>query len=140
VSTRARISWIFAQRGLGPDTGAGSWLLPRLIGVPRALELLYTGRFLLADEAKEIGYAHDVVAPELAFMVELGIKRDNYDALRSATIVAAGLSKLDEKLGSLATGKDADIIVMAGDPLADLKALEQIEMVFIAGKQMIGVV
>jgi len=83
---------------------------------------------------------HDVVAPELAFMVELGIKRDNYDALRSATIVAAGLSKLDEKLGSLATGKDADIIVMAGDPLADLKALEQIEMVFIAGKQMIGVV
>ncbi len=83
---------------------------------------------------------HDVVAPELAFMVELGIKRDNYDALRSATIVAAGLSKLDKKLGSLATGKDADIIVMAGDPLADLKALEQIEMVFIAGKQMIGVV
>ncbi|MCY4070340.1 MAG: amidohydrolase family protein [Chloroflexi bacterium] len=83
---------------------------------------------------------HDVVAPELAFMVELGIKRDNYDALRSATIVAAGLSKLEDKLGSLATGKDADIIVMAGDPLADLNALEQIEMVFIAGKQMIGVV
>ena len=64
LSTRARISWIFAQRGLVPDTGAGSWLLPRLIGVPRALELLYTGRFLLADEAREIGYAHDVVAPE----------------------------------------------------------------------------
>ena len=64
LSTRARISWIFAQRGLVPDTGAGSWLLPRLIGVPRALELLYTGRFLLADEAKEIGYAHDIVAPE----------------------------------------------------------------------------
>ena len=64
MSTRARIAWLFAHRGLVPDTGAGSWLLPRLIGVPRALELLYTGRFLLADEAKEIGYAHDVVAPE----------------------------------------------------------------------------
>lgn len=83
---------------------------------------------------------HDVVAPELAFMVELGIKRDNYDALRSATIVAARLSQLADKLGSLETGKDADIIVMAGDPLADLNALERIEMVFIAGKQMIGVV
>ena len=82
---------------------------------------------------------HDVVVPELAFMVELGIKKDNYDALRSATIVAAGVSNLDDKLGSLETGKDADIIVMAGDPLADLNALEQIEMVFIAGKQMIGV-
>ena len=82
---------------------------------------------------------HDVVVPELAFMVELGIKKDNYDALRSATIVAAAVSNLDDKLGSLETGKDADIIVMAGDPLADLNALEQIEMVFIAGKQMIGV-
>ena len=82
---------------------------------------------------------HDVVVPELAFMVELGIKKDNYDALRSATIVAAGVSNLDDKLGSLETGKDADIIVMAGDPLADLNALEQIELVFIAGKQMIGV-
>ena len=82
---------------------------------------------------------HDVVVPELAFMVELGIKKDNYDALRSATIVAAAVSNLDDKLGSLETGKDADIIVMAGDPLADLNALEQIEMVLIAGKQMIGV-
>ena len=82
---------------------------------------------------------HDVVVPELAFMVELGIKKDNYDALRSATIVAAAVSNLDDKLGSLETGKDADMIVMAGDPLADLNALEQIEMVFIAGKQMIGV-
>ena len=81
---------------------------------------------------------HDVVAPELAFMVELGIKRDNYDALRSATIVAASLNKLEDKLGSLEAGKDADIIVMAGDPLADLNALERIEMVFIAGKEMIG--
>ncbi len=82
---------------------------------------------------------HDVVVPELAFMVELGIKKDNYDTLRSATIVAAAVSNLDDKLGSLEIGKDADIIVMAGDPLADLNALEQIEMVFIAGKQMIGV-
>ena len=83
---------------------------------------------------------HDVVAPELAFMVELGIKRDNYDALRGATIVAAGLSQLADKLGSLEAGKEADIIVMAGDPLADLNALDRVEMVFIAGKQMIGVV
>jgi len=67
MSSRAKISWIFARRGLTPDTGAGSWLLPRLIGVPRALELLYTGRFLEGKEAREIGYAHAVVEPnELA--------------------------------------------------------------------------
>ena len=64
MSSRARISWIFAQRGLVPDTGAGSWLLPRLIGVPRAIELLYSGRFLTADEALTMGYAHRVVEPD----------------------------------------------------------------------------
>jgi enoyl-CoA hydratase len=64
VSDRARFAWNFAHRGLVPDTGAGSWLLPRLIGPQRALRLLYSGGFMLADEAKEIGYAAEVVAPE----------------------------------------------------------------------------
>lgn len=77
---------------------------------------------------------HEVVAPELKFMVELGVKRDNYDALRSATIVAAGVSNLDDQLGSLESGKAADIIVIDGDPLADLGALERVEQVYIAGK------
>ncbi len=81
---------------------------------------------------------HDVVAPELKFMVELGVKRDNYDALRSATIVAAQVNNLDDMLGSLEAGKAADVIVIDGDPLADLSALERVEAVYIAGKQMTG--
>ena len=64
ASTRARFSWIFAQRGLVPDTGAGSWLLPRLVGPQKAMELLVTGRFVDAQEAKAIGYVLDVVEPE----------------------------------------------------------------------------
>ncbi len=82
---------------------------------------------------------HDVVAPELAFMVKLGVKRDNYDALRSATIVAARVNRLEAKLGSLEVGKEADLIVMSGNPLEDLEALTAIDMTFIAGKKMIGV-
>jgi enoyl-CoA hydratase len=64
VTSRARFAWNFAHRGLVPDTGAGSWLLPRLIGHSRALRLLYSGGFLEAAEAKEIGYANEIVAPE----------------------------------------------------------------------------
>jgi enoyl-CoA hydratase len=64
VSNRARFAWNFAHRGLVPDTGAGSWLLPRLIGPSHALRLLYSGGFLEAAEAKEIGYANEVVSPE----------------------------------------------------------------------------
>ena len=64
VSTRARFAWNFAHRGLVPDTGAGSWLLPRLIGPSRALRLLYSGAFLEAAEARDIGYANALVEPE----------------------------------------------------------------------------
>ena len=51
ASPNARFAWNFVHRGLVPDTGAGSWLLPRLIGTQRALKLLYTGDFLTAEEA-----------------------------------------------------------------------------------------
>lgn len=80
---------------------------------------------------------HDVIAPEMAFMVKLGVKRDNYDAIRSATIVAAAINKLDAKLGSLEPGKLADIIVVNGNPLDDIHDLSKVGMTFKEGKRMI---
>jgi imidazolonepropionase-like amidohydrolase len=82
---------------------------------------------------------HEVVAPELKFMVKVGVVADNYAALRSATIVAARISRLQDKLGTLEAGKEADLIVIDGNPLEDLDALEQVRMTFIAGKKMLGV-
>jgi enoyl-CoA hydratase len=64
ASTRARFAWNFVHRGLVPDTGAGTWLLPRLIGVQQALRLLYSGEFLGAAEALEIGYVSAIVEPD----------------------------------------------------------------------------
>ena len=64
ASDRARFAWNFAHRGLVPDTGAGSWLLPRLIGPTAALRLLYSGEFLSAEEALRLGYVSAVVAPD----------------------------------------------------------------------------
>jgi enoyl-CoA hydratase/carnithine racemase len=64
ATPRARFAWNFVHRGLVPDTGAGSWLLPRLIGTANALKLLYTGEFLSAEAAVEMGYVDQLVAPE----------------------------------------------------------------------------
>lgn len=64
ATPNARFAWNFAHRGLVPDTGAGTWLLPKLLGPQRAFELLYTGRFVSADEALALGYVLDVVSPE----------------------------------------------------------------------------
>lgn len=63
ASTRARFAWNFGLRGLVPDTGAGSWLLPRLVGVSQALRLLYSADFLDAWEAQRLGYVVQVVEP-----------------------------------------------------------------------------
>lgn len=82
---------------------------------------------------------HEVVAPELEFMVRLGIKKDNYDALRSATIVPAKISRMEDKIGTLEAGKLADVIVIDGNPLESLDALEHVQMTFIGGRKMLGV-
>ena len=64
ASSNARFAWNFVHRGLVPDTGAGTWLLPRIIGLAPALRLLYSGEFLSADDALALGYVSRVVAPE----------------------------------------------------------------------------
>jgi len=51
---------IFVKRGLMPD-GGGTWQLPRIVGLGRALELLLTGELVGADEALRIGLANRVV-------------------------------------------------------------------------------
>ena len=60
----ARIAFLFVKVGLaGADMGA-CHLLPRLVGLGRATELLMTGAFLDAHEAHRIGLYNRVVPPE----------------------------------------------------------------------------
>lgn len=80
---------------------------------------------------------HHVIAPEMQFMVKVGVVPDNYAAIRSATSVAARLNKLDGQLGTLEAGKLADVIAVAGNPLEDLDALNHVQMTFLAGKRMV---
>lgn len=61
ATPNARFAWNFVHRGLVPDTGAGTWLLPRIIGVQQALRLLYTGAMIDSEEALRVGYLLAVV-------------------------------------------------------------------------------
>jgi 2-(1,2-epoxy-1,2-dihydrophenyl)acetyl-CoA isomerase len=62
ASSRARFSEIFVKRGLSVDFG-GSWLLPRLVGLHRAKELVLLGDMLGAEQAREWGLVREVVEP-----------------------------------------------------------------------------
>jgi 2-(1,2-epoxy-1,2-dihydrophenyl)acetyl-CoA isomerase len=64
ASTRARFGWIFVLRGLVADSGAGTFLLPRLIGPTAAMRLLFSGEIIEAAEALRLGFVTQVVEPE----------------------------------------------------------------------------
>ena len=61
---RSKVAFLFARVGLsGADMGACA-ILPRIIGQGRASELLYTGRFMEAEEAERWGFYNRIVPPE----------------------------------------------------------------------------
>ena len=69
----ARIAFLFTRVGLsGADMGI-CWMLPRLVGLGRATELLMTGEFIDAQEAWRIGLYNQVVTDDRVLDVALGL-------------------------------------------------------------------
>lgn len=79
ASDRARLGTIFIKRGVGPDYGTSYWL-PRVVGLPKAFELFYSGELLSASQALDIGLVNRVV-PHESLMAE---------AISYARTIAAG--------------------------------------------------
>ena len=64
AATGAKVGFLFNKVGLaGCDMGACA-ILPRIIGQARASELLYTGRFMSAEEGERWGFFSRIVAPD----------------------------------------------------------------------------
>ncbi len=82
ASEEAKFGSTFARVGLIPGDG-GAYLLTRVVGFPRALELMLTARVIDADEAKEIDLVHRVVADD--------------DVIDSAGEMAARIASLPSK-------------------------------------------
>jgi imidazolonepropionase-like amidohydrolase len=72
------------------------------------------------------------LALELALMVEIGLSPAQ--AIRAATLTAAECIGCDEELGTVETGKLADLIAVDGDPLSDISAMERVRLVIKDGE------
>jgi len=104
--------------------------------VPTALGAF---REALDVDGLDIVFGTDAVAgahgrnwTELVYRVREG-GQDPMDAIVSATSLAAASLELDETVGSLAPGFEADVIAVAGDPTADIGALEHVVLVMRGG-------
>jgi len=77
-------------------------------------------------------FPHGTQAKEFEYMVRFGMTPAQ--ALRCATSVAAELMGWQDRVGSIEKGKFADLIAVAGDPLADISELERVKFVMKGGE------
>lgn len=89
VSERAKFAFLFTKVGLaGADMGA-LYLLPKIVGQGKTLELVYTGDVIDAQEAYRIGLANRVVAHEKLIEEAYGLAR----RLKEGPLYAMGVTK-----------------------------------------------
>ncbi|MHA2037977.1 MAG: enoyl-CoA hydratase-related protein [Promethearchaeota archaeon] len=88
ASESARIGIVFNRRGVIPEI-ACPWILPRIIGISRAAELMYTGRIVNAKEALEFGLVSRVVPDDKL----MDTAREIADDILLAAPVSVALTK-----------------------------------------------
>ncbi len=87
-------------------------------------------KFALGSDAGVVPHGNN--ARELEWLVDIGMTPQ--EALQAATLNGAELLGLKDKIGKIAVGMSADIIAVAGDPLANISAIRNIALVMKSGK------
>jgi enoyl-CoA hydratase/carnithine racemase len=60
ASTNAKIGFVFGKIGITPEA-CSSWFLPRIVGIPQALDWMYSAEIITAEEAQRSGLVREVV-------------------------------------------------------------------------------
>jgi enoyl-CoA hydratase/carnithine racemase len=88
ASSAARIGFVFARRGVVPEA-CSTWFLPRLVGMQRAAEWVYTGRVFGAEEALAGGLVSRVVAPDALLPTAHALAREIADNTSAVSVALA---------------------------------------------------
>jgi enoyl-CoA hydratase/carnithine racemase len=97
AASDAKIGFVFARRGIVPEA-CSSWFLPRIVGMSKAAELVYTGRVFRASEEAHSGLFNYVLPSEQVLSKAVEIAREIADNT-SATSVMLSKALLFRGLG-----------------------------------------
>ncbi|MBP1690370.1 MAG: enoyl-CoA hydratase [Deltaproteobacteria bacterium] len=98
AATGSRMGFVFTKRGIVPEA-CSSWFLPRLVGISRAAEWVYTGRVFPAEEALAAGLVSRVTSPETLLETARALAHEMADGT-SAMSVALSRQMLWRMLGA----------------------------------------
>jgi len=88
AAENAKMGFVFARRGIVPEA-ASSWFLPRLVGMERAAEWVYTGRLFDAAEAHAAKLVSRVVPAEQVLPAALALAREIADNTSAVSVALA---------------------------------------------------
>ncbi|HEX3512144.1 MAG TPA: enoyl-CoA hydratase [Solirubrobacteraceae bacterium] len=117
----AKLTTAFARRGLVAEHGI-SWMLPRLVGPSRAMDLLLSARVVLAEEACELGLVNRVLPQEELLQGALDYARDL--ARNSSPASMAAIKRQvygDLERGLLESTRDADVLMVGSFSKPDFR-------------------
>lgn len=135
----------------------GTWLVPTYVTMDEMNEPKYDyvlrlrGQHMVPQLEKVFKAAHSLglriatgadnyydadsinrISTEVAHFVRMGMS--NFEALQSATVVSAELLHLQDRTGRIAEGFEADMILVPGNPLEDIAALQDVLLVMSNGQ------
>jgi len=89
VAENAKIGFVFTRRGVVPEA-CSSWFLPRIVGISKATELVYTGRVFRAREEENSGLFNEVLPRNEVLPKAMAISKE---IVENTSAVSVALSK-----------------------------------------------
>ncbi|QXV65209.1 amidohydrolase family protein [Mucilaginibacter sp. 21P] len=115
----------------GEDSATHAMLMPMLNSMKVLVKKLYDDGVPVVA-GTDMGFPGFSVARELELYVEGGLTPAQ--ALKTATLIPAQVMGLEQKTGSISTGKNADILIIDGNPLNNISAVRNVKVVIKGGK------